>query len=121
MKKYLSLILALVCTFALCACGKEEAAEHGLTKEDVCGVWIEDMGDGIQTLTLNEDMTYHKNIVLYDPYLETNSEDTFKLEGDTLTMNYSAFGTESKYTVTFEGDTMIWDNGRAQIVYTREK
>lgn len=118
MKRIVLWLTAAVLAVSLAACG---GGDSGLTVEQVTGTWVRTMSDGTDTITLNSDMTYHKVIKLTSsPPMETVTDDTYSISGDTISINYSDFSTVSEYTVTFEGNAMIWDNGNAQIRYEKQ-
>ena len=120
MKKSIVFLIVIACAFLLCACGEKKEGSSDLAVSDVAGTWVDDLGDGTETITLREDMTYTKTIILTNPYVEMVTDDTYSLDGDTITINYSDYGMKSKYTVTISETTMTWDNGSAQIVYTKQ-
>ncbi len=116
MKKVIVLLLSVVCLFTFCACGNSD----GLTASDVAGTWVEDLGDGTETLILNEDMTYTKTIVVTNPYVEMVSEGTYELSGDSIVINYPDYNTSSEYKITLSDTTMTLDSGTSEIVYTKQ-
>lgn len=116
-KRIILWLTAAALAFVLTACGGGD----NLTVEQVTGTWVRTMSDGTDTITLNSDMTYHKVIKLTSyPPMETETDDTYSISGDTISINYSDYNTVSEYKVTFEGNTMIWDNGDSQTVYTKK-
>ena len=115
-QKALAAAALTLCLLTGCKGGGEAIDTSKLT-----GTWERTMLDGTETLTLNADMTYHKVIEIGgDIPMKTTSDDQWSVKGDTLTLKYSDFDTSSSYKVTFEGNTMTWDNGDAQIVYTKK-
>ncbi|MBP0974050.1 MAG: lipocalin family protein [Oscillospiraceae bacterium] len=120
MKRFAILSAAALSLCLLTGCGGEESAK-AVNKDDVVGTWVQTMSDGKETLTLNSDMTYTKVIELDgSASLKTTSEDTWSLSGNTITINYSKYDTTSAYAVTIDGNTMTWDTGDSQIVYTKK-
>lgn len=104
----------------LTGCGGGDDAVSANT-EKVVGTWVRTMLDGTETLTLHADMTYDKVIKIGgDVPLTSTSHDTWSLKGDTISIVYSDFDTTSDYKITVEGNTMTWDNGKAQLVYTKQ-
>ena len=119
MEKRMVLVVMIVVVLMLTACGEKTAS--GLTPADVAGTWVEDMGDGTDTWTIREDMTYTQSIILTTPpIIETTSDGTYRLEGDTIIIEYPEYDTTSEYKVTLTETTMTWDNGEAQIFYQKK-
>lgn len=114
MKRIIPILILAVTIFAFTGCGANE-----VKLEDVTGTWTRTMSDGTETLVLNSDMTYSKSIAL-DSGIGSNTNDTFTLDGDEISITYSEFNKVSKYKVTVDGDTMTWDNGDAQLEYKKK-
>ena len=92
-----------------------------VTTDQVVGTWVQTMSDCTETMKLNSDMTYDKEIKYTSGVaMTTKSHDTWSLSGNKISISYSDFNTTSEYTVKIDGSTMTWDNGDAQIVYTKK-
>lgn len=120
MKKKLIMMLMLIGIVTITACGGN--SNEGLTAADVAGTWEEqERSDGEKTLILREDMTYTETIKVMSPMLiQTTTDDTYSLDGDTIELNYSDYGTSSEYKVTLTEDTMTLDNGSSQMVFKKK-
>ncbi len=117
MKRICTLLLVAVMVLCMSACG----GGNDITVDQVAGTWVRTMSDGTDTITFNTDMTYDKVIALTSsPPVTTTTSDTYSLSGDTISINYSDYGTVSEYTVTFSGNKMIWDNGNSTMEYVRQ-
>ncbi len=119
----MKLQLGVTAVLSLClltGCGGGDSAK-AVRKEDVVGTWVQNMSDCKETLTLNADMTYDKEIKYTSGVAMTSkSHDAWSLNGNTISISYSDFNTTSDYTVTIDGNTMTWVTGDAQIVYTKQ-
>ena len=103
----------------LTGCGGEESAT--VTTDQVVGTWVQTMSDCTETMKLNSDMTYDKEIKYTSGAAMTSqSHATWSLNGNKISISYSDFNTTSEYTVKIDGSTMTWDSGDAQIVYTKK-
>ena len=121
MRKLISFILVIMCMVTLCACGNTNGSGESSDVSAIVGTWVSDLSDGTETIILKEELTYEKTIEVTDPYVKMTSDGTYSLKGDEISIKYpDYFGMTSKYTVTIEGDTMTWDNGKAKIVYVRK-
>lgn len=117
--KRIAFTAAMLFLCLLTGCGGPGGAD--LTVQDLTGTWVKTMSDGTETLTLNPDMTYKKVIELGGAYpITSTTTDTWSVSGSTISINYSDYHTVSTYTVALDGSTMTWDNGSAQIVYTKK-
>ena len=118
MKRFMAVFM-LLGLVVLTACGR--SAKGGLTAADVAGTWEKDMSDGVKTMTLGEDMTYTETIVVTTPTtIQTTTNGTYSLDGDTIEINFEDYGMTSEYKVTLTEDTLTLDNGQSQQVFKRK-
>ena len=121
MKQVKILTAAAIALCLLTGCHSGDSSAKSVDRSDIVGTWVQTMADGTETMTFNSDGTYHKVIKLSGAAPVTKeSDDTWTLEGASITIQYSAYNTSSQYTVTVDGSTMTWDNGDSQIVYTKK-
>lgn len=97
MKKVVSLLLALVLVFALCACGKKEDPKVGVYKA------IEMSSDGMDLLALMQGMGQE-----FNAYLVLNSDGTGSLD----------LGDEDKTELKWDDKTLSSADGSDPINYT---
>lgn len=125
MKKLLcvSTVVFMLFTFAGCSGGTADTGGSGpsVSLSDLKGTWVKTLPDGTDTITFNDDMTYNKVIDLTSyPPMRPESGDTYELDGSTLKIHYSDFGTVSEYKITISGTTMTWDNGATVQEYRKK-
>lgn len=97
----------------LTACGQGGNSAAGVTSADIVGEYVETGANDVQYITLTEDGKFISDITT-SMGLKSHSENTWDYVEGTLTLHYLEYGTDSKYSVSFQGDTMILDNGIAQ-------
>ena len=124
MKQLLSIVLTLVCLFSLTACGG---------KAEITGIWEQEMetavlGEGVaeQTaaasllrLTFREEGTgLQEHIMLDGSYPDAVRVFSWKLEKDTLTLEYAEGHTE-EFSVTLTKTSLQLENSRGNYDMTK--
>jgi len=97
----------------LTGCGQGGNSAPSVTKADIVGEYVETGDYDVKYISLTEDGKFISDITT-SMGLKSHSENTWDYEGGTLTLHYLEYGTDSVYSVSFNGDTMILDNGNAK-------
>lgn len=118
-KVFAGILLVLLLSMQLTACGSKSVSESNVTREDLIGDWIVEKSDKTEYITLKEDGTYLIETVASMGFT-MSSEYKWTFEDGVYTVNYEDLGVKSVYSkVTLQGDTLTIDNGEAQIVYKK--
>ena len=111
------LAAGLICLLA--GCGKSEK-DTKLT-EQIVGSWQENMDDGTKVMTFRNDMTFTESINITGTVpMSTQSNGTFSVKGNKISIKYEEYGLISDYTVNVNGNSMTLDNGSGKIVMTKK-
>ncbi len=116
MKKFSILSVLSLCVAALSACGGEP-----VDATVVHGTWVRDDTDIRSTYVINSDGTFSSTSESTEGFAITITyEGTYAYDGEKLVFTYPELGYDNEYTVTFEGEDMIWDNGKVQMLYEKQ-
>lgn len=119
---YLSLIVC-ICMVGLVACNpnKDSDKKSSLDITQFHGTWIKIDGDMTTTYNFKSDGTYTELVETSGDYAISMRDDgTYKVIGNELTLTSSGFEIDYSYNVSFDGNTMTWDNGKATVTYKKK-
>lgn len=122
-KKICLLLIVCVCLTGLVACNPNNGSDKksSIDISQFYGTWIKIDGDMTTTYNFESDGTYTELVETSGDYAVSMSDDgTYKVDGNELTLTSSGFEIDYSYTVTFDGNNMIWDNGKAVVTYKKK-
>lgn len=117
------IILLVLCVMLIALCG----CSAGVSKEpenmdQLYGTWSKTKDDMTTTYIFREDGTYYEHVETTGEYaVSMTDEGTYKFDGEEIEMSSDEFESSYGYKVTFDGNSMIWDNGNAVITYTKQE
>lgn len=121
-KMYFSIILC-ICMIGLVACSadKDSGKKTSLDITQLHGTWVKIDGDMTTTYNFKSDGTYTELVETSGDYaISMGDEGTYKLDGNELTLTSSDFEIDYSYNISFDGNDMIWDNGKTTVTYTKK-
>ena len=118
MKRLIPILTAAA--LLLAGCGGETEKAKSLSASDIYGTWQLQRSDCTDTYTFKADMTYTRKLSYTSGFaMNSETQDSWSLSGDTISIHYTDFGQVSDYQVTIEGNSMTWVTGDSETVYTK--
>lgn len=101
-KRLLALLLCVVLTFALCACGnsKKEKERINMVQKELIGAYLGSNAHFARKITFNADGTYSEFYISGIGRL--SDEGTWKIEKDTIILERYGDGLISEYTYEYD-------------------
>ena len=112
-------VLLVLCALLLCGCAA--GAKEPENMDMLYGTWSKTKDDMTTTYIFYEDGTYYEHVETTGEFaVSMTDEGTYTFDGEEIEMTSGEFETSFGYKVTFEGNDMVWDNGSAVIIYTKQ-
>ena len=105
MKKIVSMLCVAALSMMLVACG---SANKKLSDSDIYNTWIDETGASVETITLNDDLSYIRDYALGIDKRHSEGYFVYDQEHKLIVLVNPDGGALESYYVSFKDDQMLW-------------